>query len=117
MSCVPAKQLWPAVSIGNPQSRKDFETNGGLDEPGVNENIDTKFPGASVAVGSTGASGNREIPLEEGGDLDDKGRPTKAKHFEGQGGPETKAQLHAEQNPGADDVRENIRGPSGDKSL
>ena len=87
------------------------------DEAGVNENIDTKFPGATVTTGSTGASGNRAIPPEEGGDFDAKGRPTKAKDFEGEGGPETKAQLYAEQNPGNDDVRENLRGPAGDKTL
>ena len=89
------------------------------DEVGVNENIDTKFPGASVTTGSaaSGAGDNREIPLEEGGDLDDKGRPTKAKHFEGEGGPETKAQQYAEDNPGNDDVRGNLRGPYGDKTL
>lgn len=78
-------------------------------EVGVNENIDSKFPGATVSIGSTGAGGNREIPPEEGGDFDAKGRPTKAKHFEGEGGPETKAQLYAEENPGSDSVRENIR--------
>lgn len=36
-------------------------------------------------------------------------RPTKARDFEGEGGPETKAALYAEANPGSDDVTSNIR--------
>ena len=36
-------------------------------------------------------------------------RPYKARDFEGEGGPEDKARIHAEENPGANDVRENIR--------
>lgn len=85
----------------------------------MDENIDAKFPGSTVQTGSaaSGAGDNREIPVEEGGDIDAKGRPTKARDFEGEGGPETKAQMQAEQNPGSDDVRENLRGPSGDKTL
>ena len=35
--------------------------------------------------------------------------PTKAKDFEGEGGPETKQRLYEEENPGNDDVRDNIR--------
>ena len=58
-----------------------------IDEVGVDENIATKFPGATVTTGSaaSGAGDNREIPIEEGGDIDAKGRPTKAKDFEGEG--------------------------------
>lgn len=37
------------------------------------------------------------------------GSPTKARDFEGPGGPETKQQLYEEANPGNDDVRGNIR--------
>ena len=58
---------------------------------------------------ASGAGNNREIPVEEGGDVDAKGRPTKAKDFEGEGGPETKAEIRAEEQPGADDVRGNVR--------
>ena len=36
-------------------------------------------------------------------------RPTKARDFEGEGGPETKAALYAEANPGNDDVKSNVR--------
>ena len=34
---------------------------------------------------------------------------TKARDFEGPGGPETKQQLYEEANPGDDDVTENVR--------
>ena len=35
--------------------------------------------------------------------------PTKARDFEGAGGPETKQRLYEEANPGNDDVRGNVR--------
>ena len=56
-------------------------------EVGVDENIAAKFPGSTVTTGSaaSGAGDNREIPIEEGGDIDAKGRPTKARDFEGEG--------------------------------
>ena len=37
------------------------------------------------------------------------GSPTKARDFEGPGGPETKQQIYEAANPGNDDVRENVR--------
>ena len=37
------------------------------------------------------------------------GRAYKAKDFEGPGGPEDKARMEAEANPGSNDVRDNIR--------
>ncbi|KAI4120626.1 MAG: hypothetical protein LQ338_006878 [Usnochroma carphineum] len=86
-------------------------------ESGVDEGVTTKFPGSTVKTGSqaSGAGDNREIPVDEGGDIISKpgekgsGHPTKARDFEGPGGPETKQQLYEEANPGNDDVRENIR--------
>ena len=36
-------------------------------------------------------------------------RPTKARDFEGPGGPETKQALYEEANPGNDDVTSNVR--------
>ena len=36
-------------------------------------------------------------------------RPFKARDFEGSGGPEDKAQAYAEEQPGSDDVRGNVR--------
>ena len=106
-----------------------------VEESGVNEAVTTKFPGSEVKVGSaaSGAGDNREIPLDEGGDIDRKTgryvgtwkylpnmvlliskfnvlhRPTKARDFEGEGGPEDKAALYAEANPGSDDVGSNVR--------
>ena len=44
-------------------------------------------------------------------------RPTKARDFEGEGGPETKQQMYSEANPGNDDVESNVRQkkkPAGD---
>ena len=37
-------------------------------------------------------------------------RPTKARDFEGEGGPETKQALYEQNNPGNDDVGTNFRG-------
>ncbi|KAK4102304.1 hypothetical protein N658DRAFT_566370 [Parathielavia hyrcaniae] len=50
----------------------------GLEDFGVNDTIDQKFPGATVKVGAdniTNKSYNRRIPGDEGGDVDDTGRP------------------------------------------
>ena len=40
-------------------------------ESGVDTNVTAKFPGSTVKVGSaaSGAGDNREIPVDEGGDL------------------------------------------------
>ncbi|MCJ1257175.1 hypothetical protein MMC24_005000 [Lignoscripta atroalba] len=80
-------------------------------ESGVDESVTSKFPGSTVQVGSaaSGAGDNREIPIEEGGDLSASGRPTKARDFEGPGGPETKQELYEQENPGNDDVSGNVR--------
>lgn len=92
-----------------------------------------RFPGASVRYGTaaTGGGDNQDIPVEEGGDLlrDQKryvfssspsfippmlishllSRFTKARDFEGPGGPETKEQIRLSNEPGADGIRENLR--------
>ncbi|KAL8899263.1 MAG: hypothetical protein Q9207_006284 [Kuettlingeria erythrocarpa] len=108
-------------------------------ESGVDEGVTTKFPGSTVKTGSkaSGAGDNRQIDVDEGGDLITKPgekpgsgqydsfpnvlgynwpimlteciSPTKARDFEGPGGPETKQQLYEEANPGNDEVRSNIR--------
>ncbi len=80
-----------------------------------------KFPGSTLTYGSaaSGAGDNREIPVEEGGDIKSStGQPTKARDFEGPGGPETKARIHEEANPGDEDVLGNVRqgGEKGDGS-
>ncbi|KAI9849802.1 MAG: hypothetical protein M1837_000014 [Sclerophora amabilis] len=83
-------------------------------ESGVDTAGAQSFPGGDVKYGSaaSGAGGNREIPVDEGGDLISKegeksgaGHPTKARDFEGPGGPETKARLDRERRPGDDDVQ------------
>ena len=45
-------------------------------ESGVDETVTSKFPGSTVVVGSaaSGAGDNREIPVEEGGDITESGR-------------------------------------------
>ena len=45
-------------------------------ESGVDSSVENKFPGANVTYGSaaSGAGGNRDIPVAEGGDVDDRGR-------------------------------------------
>ena len=45
-----------------------------VEESGVNEAVTNKFPGSEVKVGSaaSGAGDNREIPLDEGGDINRK---------------------------------------------
>lgn len=53
------------------------------------------------------------IPAQEGGDQlpgPHGGRPTKTGDFEGSGGPVDKAERYKRDNPGADEVRENVRG-------
>ena len=76
----------------------------------MNENVEKKFPGAEVKIGSTGASDNRPIPLSEGGDIDPTtGKQTKAADFEGIGGPEDKAAIDREVRGGDNDIRDNIR--------
>ncbi|KAK4988211.1 hypothetical protein LTR66_007383 [Elasticomyces elasticus] len=100
---------------GHDASISSKHGHGGSDstlESGVDESVTQKFPGSEVTYGSaaSGAGDNREIPVEEGGDINPTtGKPTKARDFEGVGGPEDKAKLHAEANPGNDDVRSNIR--------
>ena len=95
-------------------------------ESGVDTSVTDRFPGSTVKVGSaaSGAGDNREIPVDEGGDLISKpgekggsGHPTKARDFEGAGGPETKQAMYEDTNPGNDDVDSNVRqkkAPSGD---
>ncbi|KAH7041002.1 uncharacterized protein B0I36DRAFT_344649 [Microdochium trichocladiopsis] len=63
------------------------------DDAGVDTSVERKFPGAKVEYGDdlkTNAGYNRKIPVEEGGDVDVRGRETRGEHFEGRGGPEDK---------------------------
>lgn len=69
--------------------------------------VTSQFPGASVTYGSaaSGAGDNREIPVEQGGDIRRNGQPTKARDFEGVGGPEDKEALDRVERSGDDNVR------------
>ncbi|GAD98971.1 hypothetical protein Plec18167_003397 [Paecilomyces lecythidis] len=77
-------------------------------ESGVNEQVDKQFGGNADAkygeVASSSAGNRRKIPPEEGGEIDDRGRMTEAKDFEGPGGPEDKVRMATERRPGDDDV-------------
>lgn len=46
------------------------------DESGVDESVTSKFPGSTVVTGSaaSGAGDNRDIPVEEGGEINKLGR-------------------------------------------
>ncbi|MCJ1471481.1 hypothetical protein MMC13_000120 [Lambiella insularis] len=84
-----------------------------VNDSGVDENVTSKFPGSTVTVGSaaSGAGDNREIPVEEGGDINKLGQPTKARDFEGEGGPETKQDTYEREHGGNEDVTQtNFRG-------
>ncbi len=69
-----------------------------------------------MKIGGQGASDNRQIPLSEGGSINPTtGKQTKAADFQGEGGPEDKAAIAADQRPGDNDIRGNIR--QGDETV
>ena len=47
-----------------------------MNDSGIDENVTSKFPGSTVTTGSaaSGAGDNREIPEEEGGDINKLGQ-------------------------------------------
>ncbi|EPE28607.1 hypothetical protein GLAREA_09728 [Glarea lozoyensis ATCC 20868] len=105
----------PAMKTGAANKGSDS-----VNESGVDESVTKKFPGSTVTVGSaaSGAGDNREIPESEGGDILKTGKPTKAKDFEGTGGPEDKAREDAYNKGGDDDVTSTVRqGGGGDGSV
>lgn len=64
----------------------------------------------TIGSAASGAGDNRDIPEEHGGGINPRtGQNYKARDFEGPGGPEDKARMNAELNPGSDDVRGNVR--------
>ncbi|KAK4234132.1 hypothetical protein C8A03DRAFT_18905 [Achaetomium macrosporum] len=78
----------------------------GLEDFGVNDTVDRKFPGADVKVGEnliTNASYNRQIPADEGGDVDETGRFIRGSAYEGAGGPEDKTAHIYQHKPGSID--------------
>ncbi|KAI9639873.1 uncharacterized protein MKK02DRAFT_29840 [Dioszegia hungarica] len=80
------------------------------EDSGVNENVTSQFPGSTVQVGGTKRGENPTIPVEEGGEEANKltGSATKAKDFEGAGGPEEKIAKKVADEPGAQDVSGNV---------
>jgi len=93
------------------------DAGGGSDsvlESGIDQSVEKKFPGSTADYGShvSGAGNNRDIPPEEGGDIQKgTGRMTKAGDFD-QGeageGPEDISRKRAEMYGGENDVRTNI---------
>ncbi|RHZ66375.1 uncharacterized protein CDV56_109201 [Aspergillus thermomutatus] len=76
-------------------------------ESGVNEMVDKKFGETGIKTGrEAGASSSdrKPIPEDEGGSRDDRGRISKAGHFQGPGGPEDKVRIDSERRPGDDDT-------------
>ncbi|KAK6440675.1 hypothetical protein LTR95_003102 [Oleoguttula sp. CCFEE 5521] len=96
--------LAPDVTKSNSTKASDSTIDSGINSAAVN-----KFPGATVQIGGQGAGNNREIPVEEGGDVLKSGQTTKASDFEGRGGPEDKAWEANEVRGGDDDVAGNVR--------
>ncbi|KAK3621285.1 hypothetical protein LTR56_022893 [Elasticomyces elasticus] len=99
-------------------NRRGHGASDSTNESGVDQAVEAKFPGSSVNYGSSasGAGDNRDISLEEGGDINpDTGKLFKAKDYEGLGGPEDKAKAYSEAFGGDNAVRGNIRqqGESG----
>ncbi|KAL2022955.1 hypothetical protein VTK56DRAFT_4170 [Thermocarpiscus australiensis] len=75
----------------------------GLEDFGANDLAEKKFPGATVRVGEdlvTNRSYDRQIPPDEGGDVDDRGRFVRGSAYEGVGGPEDKTAHVYQHNPG-----------------
>ncbi|KAK3939743.1 hypothetical protein QBC46DRAFT_354772 [Diplogelasinospora grovesii] len=75
----------------------------GLEDAGVNELSEDKFPGSQAKYGDdlvTNAGYNRRMPGDEGGDVDERGRMVKGSAYEGVGGPEDKVAKGYEQHSG-----------------
>jgi len=97
--------------LNSHQSKSGTSGSDSTNESGVDTSVESRFPGAKVTYGSaaSGAGDNREIPVEEGGDVMKDGRTTKARDFEGQGGPEEKQALAMEERGGDDGVENDVR--------
>lgn len=63
-------------TIHSPRASPLMMKNPPATESGVDDSITSKFPGSEIKVGSaaSGAGDNREIPLDEGGELHRSGR-------------------------------------------
>jgi len=92
------------AETGNRAGASDSTT-----ESGIDTSVTRKFPGSTAEYGShvSGAGDNRDIPVEEGGDIQKgTGRLTKARDFD-QGeageGPEDILKKREDENPGSDE--------------
>jgi len=97
--------------LNSHQAKQGYSNSDSANESGVDASVENRFPGASVTYGSaaSGAGDNREIPVQEGGDITKSGQPTKARDFEGVGGPEDKADLARSERGGEDGVDAPVR--------
>ncbi|KAM7189961.1 hypothetical protein V8F33_009763 [Rhypophila sp. PSN 637] len=81
------------INLNKSSAKTGHKHHTGLGETGVDDIVEKKFPGATVHAGSENISSrsyNRKIPPEEGGDLDERGRPYHGSAYEstsGTGGP------------------------------
>ncbi|KAJ4333989.1 hypothetical protein N0V95_009290 [Ascochyta clinopodiicola] len=86
-------------------------------ESGIDESATSKFPGATVTVGSgaSGAGNNRDIPESEGGSINPAtGQLYKAGDFEkGVGAPEVKDASYAKNHGGEPDANAPVRQGQG----
>ncbi|KAJ9136690.1 hypothetical protein NKR23_g9589 [Pleurostoma richardsiae] len=91
--------------LNSPQA-KNIGRRTGLDDAGVDSQVERKFPGAEVSYQpdlSTNAGYDRRIPPSEGGDLDARGRQARGHQYEGAGGPYDKEDLRQRDRGGDDD--------------
>ncbi|KIV82253.1 hypothetical protein PV11_04376 [Exophiala sideris] len=105
--------------LNDPTAKQGTQSGkGGSDstlESGIDQSVTNKFPGSTAEYGShvSGAGNNRDIPPEEGGDIQKgTGRLTKAGDFD-QGepgeGPEHIAARRAQEFGGENDVPSNTK--------
>merc|ERR1711964_853859 len=106
LKMIPSQQLSRQSAISTPMLRSRAIAKETLQPTPASDRATKKFPGASVTIGSaaSGVGDNREIPVEEGGSIGKHGQPTKARDFEGEGGPEDKAEKVRRDRGGEDGV-------------
>ncbi|KAM7197940.1 hypothetical protein V8F20_006388 [Naviculisporaceae sp. PSN 640] len=81
------------IDLNKSEAKTGHKHRTGLGDTGVDDIVEKKFPGATVHAGDNNISSrsyNRKIPPEEGGDLDERGRPYHGSAYEttsGTGGP------------------------------
>lgn len=71
-------------------------------ESGVDQSVETRFPGATVTYGSEVTG--RVIPPSQGGEMKKTGRMTTDRDFEGPGAPRDKTKMAQKERGGDNDV-------------